>query len=233
MNIFAIGVGPGDKEYLTVKAANILSKCDILYRPIKEEGKESFAYEIIKDYVNPKAEIIDLVFPMNYNMNDLNKKWKQNSQIILDKITKDKTIAFIVIGDVMLYSTFLYLKTNLEKNNININFVPGITSFSAISAIIKEPLAMWEEGLAVIPASKDSNFDLNSILKDFDNVIVMKPSHNPKKIIDALIKNNLENNFYLVTKAGTNDEKIITNIEEIKNKIPYLSTLFIKKNMFK
>ncbi|BEP28287.1 precorrin-2 C(20)-methyltransferase [Helicovermis profundi] len=230
MKIYGIGVGPGDKEYLTVKAARILSECDILYCPIKSEGSVSFAYEIIKEYVNPNAKIVNLVFPMNYDKDELNKKWKENAKFIADNTVKNKKIAFIVIGDVMLYSTFLYLKEHLIEEKIDIDFIPGITSFSAISSSLGTPLAMWEEGLAVIPASKDSKFDLNKVLEAFDNVIVMKPSHNPKKIVDSLIKNNLENNFRLITKAGTDEEVIISDIDKIKDKIPYLSTMIIKKN---
>ena len=43
------------------------------------------------------------------------------------------------------------------------------------------------------------------------------------------LKNNLENNFRLITKAGTDEEKIVSKIEEISDKIPYLSTMIIKK----
>jgi precorrin-2 methylase len=58
----------------------------------------------------------------------------------------------------------------------------------------------------------------------------MKPSHNPKELISTLKKCKLEDSFKLVVKAGTEEERVVSNIKELEKGIPYLSTMIIKKN---
>jgi precorrin-2 C(20)-methyltransferase len=122
----------------------------------------------------------------------------------------------------------MYIKEVLKGKNINIIYKPGITAFSKAAAILGIPLTEWEEGLAVVPASRDSKFDLDNILKKFENIVIMKPSHNPEKIVETLKRHQLENNFKMIIKAGTEEEKIVDNLEDLKEGIPYLSTIIIK-----
>ena len=70
---------------------------------------------------------------------------------------------------------------------------------------------------------------MNYDKENFENIVVMKPWHNPERIVTALKKFKLENNFKLIIKAGTEEERIVDNLEDLKTGIPYLSTMIIKK----
>lgn len=228
MKLYGVGVGPGDSKDVTVGVVEILKNSPVIFVPVKKPEVESAAYKVVKGYIKD-SEIIKLVFPMDYNKKKLEKQWKENAKIIKDKLIEKKSGAIITIGDITLYSTVMNILESLKREGIDIVLKPGITSFSKIASILGISLAKWEEGFAVVPASMDSSFNLEKILNDFENVVVMKPSHNPEKIIKALKKYKLENNFKLVVKAGTKEEVVIDNIEELKDGIPYLSTMIIKR----
>jgi precorrin-2 C(20)-methyltransferase len=229
MKLYSIGVGPGNKEDITVRAARILGESPVVFVPVKNLGEKSFAYEIAKDYINEEAEIVELCFPMNYNMDELNKNWKENAVIVRKKLEETKTGAFIVIGDVTMFSTYMYIDEDIKAEGVEVELVPGITSYSKVASLLGLPLAKWEEGLAIVPATRDSDFDLDEIFEKFQNIVIMKPSHNPENIVKNLKKHKLDEKFNLIYKAGTEEQKIYTKIEEIENNIPYLSTMLVKK----
>ena len=56
---YGIGVGPGDPELLTIKAANILKTVDVIIAPKTEKKEGSVAYNIAQPYL--KKDIDDFV----------------------------------------------------------------------------------------------------------------------------------------------------------------------------
>ena len=80
MKLYSIGVGPGNKEDVTVRAARILGESPVVFVPVKKLGEKSFAYDIAKDYINDEAEIVELCFPMNYDMEELGRNWRENAR---------------------------------------------------------------------------------------------------------------------------------------------------------
>ncbi len=48
--LFGVGIGPGDKELITLKAVNTIKNADVIALPDSLSGKNR-AYEIIKEYI--------------------------------------------------------------------------------------------------------------------------------------------------------------------------------------
>lgn len=229
--LYGIGVGPGDPELLTLKAYRILREADVIFCPEKESGAGSFAYDIVKDLLaDVKAEIVNLVYPMHYHGHTLREMWEMNARLIADRLEGGQTGAFITLGDPAVYSTFMYTLPYIERAGVEVEVVPGITSFCAVADTMKMPLVAWDEDLVVAPVRKNSSEDLGNVLKQHDNVVLMKPSSNKEALIRAIRENHLEDNFVLITKTGTGEEHLVTDFKELEQyEIPYLSTVIIKK----
>lgn len=229
--LYGIGVGPGDKELVTIKAKRLLNEVDIIYCPEKKEGAGSFAFDIVKDHIeNEKVVIKNLIFPMNYNKDALITQWRQNAEIITKDVERGKNVAFITLGDPTVYSTFMYVLHYIDQKKVPVEIVPGITSFCAVASRLNLPLVEWEENLAIVPKRKKGEEAFNKVFDSFDNIIFMKPNNDPEVLINQLKKRGLENNFILITKCGTDEETIVTDINVLADmKIPYLSTMLIKK----
>ena len=211
--LYGIGVGPGDPELLTLKAYRVLNEADVIFCPEKETGAGSFAFDIIKGLLkNTEAEIVNLVYPMHYHGMKLREMWEQNAGCIAEHLNGERTGAFITLGDPAVYSTFMYTLPYIE------------------AASMKMPLVAWNEDLVVAPVRKNSSEDLGRVLREHDNVVLMKPSTDPEALLQALEENHLEDRFVLITKTGTGEERLVTDFEELKHyDIPYLSTVIIKK----
>ncbi len=227
--LYGIGVGPGDSEMLTLKAYKILNESDIIFCPEKNKGQGSFAYDIIKSKIKENIEIKYLTFPMKYNQNELNKSWEENANEVYEEIKNGKIVSIITIGDPAVYSTYMYLISFLKDKGVDINTISGIPSFCYMADSLNLPIAEWNEAFAVVPLRKDNIKLLEDTLDIIDNVIIMKPTNNLEGLIKVIKERKLQDNFILMMKCGTNEEKVIKNVDNIKN-IPYLSSIIIKKN---
>lgn len=230
--LYGIGVGPGDPELLTLKAHRILGGAEVIFCPEKKAGAGSFAFDIIKGLLtDTEAEIIPLVYPMHYHGPQLREMWESNARTIAEHMAGKQTGVFITLGDPAVYSTFMYTLPYIEAAGVPVEVVPGIPSFCAVADTVKMPLVAWDEDLLIVPVRKNSSEELGRILREHDNVVLMKPSADKQALIRAIRENGLEDRFVLVTKSGTGEEKLVTDFEELKEyDIPYLSTVIIKRN---
>src|SRR5947209_6099624 len=103
---WAVGVGPGDPELLTVKAINILRRAHAVYHagPQEDQGR---ALEIVRAFLRPEQECrMILSEPMSVvSASD----WKTQYRPGVDRIAADcgrgRDVAFVTEGDPTLYST--------------------------------------------------------------------------------------------------------------------------------
>lgn len=233
--LYGISVGPGDPELMTLKACRIINQVDILFCPVKKEGAESFAFEIVQPNLN-NADVrkVELLYPMHYKEGELKDMWKENGRIISDMLKEDMTGAFVTLGDSTVFSTFMYTLPYLDRSCVEVEVVPGITSFCAIASGAGIPLVEWEENLTIFPVRKNSAETLSRAIANSDNLVLMKPASDQEALVKALKDNDLDGKFVLVSKAGTSEESRITSLSQLEaTKIPYLSTMIIKKNGMK
>ena len=187
MKLFCIGCGPGDPELLTVKAVNLIKNAEIIFAPTAREGKPSIALSVVERYVSKFTKIVDLVFPMVKDQEYLKDYWKRNTDKIADAVRSQKRVIYLTVGDPALYSTWIYIHRELQKNHrdIEIDIVPGIASMFAFAAQAKMSLAEGEETLAIVPAC----YDLDRVKKtanSCDTVIFLKDGRYFDSVIEML-----------------------------------------------
>ncbi len=231
---YGIGVGPGDPDLLTIKAKKIINSVDVLFCPVKGDKQSSFAYSIIAPHIENKAlQIVDLTYIMNYKWAEIEDQWQKNALIIEKYLRDGKTAAFITLGDPTVYSTFMYTLERMDSTLFELEIVPGITSFCATAARLGKPLTSWQETLKIVPVRKNDSAHLRKQIADEDNLVLMKPSNDAMTIVDALKELNLQDSFMMISKVGTPDEQRVSDIAQLAEmKIPYLSTIIIKKGGF-
>ena len=231
--LYGVGVGPGDSNLLTLKAVDVLNNVDYICVPQTREDRDSLALTIIKEKVDCNGRIIRLRFPMIYEQKELNIARDIAAAKIKEQLIKGKNLAFITIGDPLLYSTYIYLLNRIQKNSadIEIETIPGITSISACTASCNLPLTVEDENLAIISEVEDED-NLEEIFKRFKNIVVMKLSRNFKQVYSLLDKRQLKENTIVISRCGQKEEKIVEDIDQLDlNQIDYLSLLIIKQEV--
>ena len=109
--IYGIGVGPGDPELMTLKAVRLIREADVIAIPGKEK-ETCTAYQIALGAVPEidEKEIIPVVFPMTKNETVLKESHETAVKSLSALMDQGKTIAFLILGDVTVYSTYGYGK---------------------------------------------------------------------------------------------------------------------------
>ena len=108
--IYGIGVGPGDPELMTLKAVRLIREADVIAIPGKEK-ETCTAYQIALGAVPEieEKEIIPVVFPMTKNEAVLKESHETAVKSLSALMGQGKTIAFLTLGDVTVYSTYGYV----------------------------------------------------------------------------------------------------------------------------
>ncbi|MDO5824063.1 precorrin-2 C(20)-methyltransferase [Methanobrevibacter sp.] len=224
--LIGIGVGPGDTELLTLKAAKVLKTVPVVFSPKSSKEKESIALSIVrpvlkerKDY--KKVMIVEPIFPMIENKEELKKVWKSASELIAQYLNTGRDVAFITLGDTSIFSTYSYVQKIL-KDEYEIETIPGITSFTACAATKNEALVEQNEILTIVPKIDDR---LKQVLEYSDSVVLMKASRNTSKLESKIENDKRKKEIYSVQNCTRENEKIIEGFSHEK---PYLTTTVIK-----
>lgn len=227
---YGIGTGPGDSSLVTIKAVNTLKNIDILYTPEAKKGGDSLALSIVKEYIPDSVEIKTRHFPMSCNGGDKIGAWEDVSKEIIRDVKNGKDVGFITLGDPMIYSTYVYIMERI-MNHIEVETIPGISSFSNIASNQNFPLVMDTDPLIVIPCTMEEE-KIDEALEKYDCIVLMKIYKKINIILDKLRKHNLIDYAILVSNSSQEGEIVFTNLrdEAIDEKISYFSTILVNKN---
>lgn len=227
---YGIGTGPGDSSLVTVKAVNTLKNLDILYTPESKKGGESLALSIVDEYLPESLEIKSRHFPMNFNGTEKIQVWNSVSGEIVEDVKKGKNVGFVTLGDPMIYSTYVYVMERLMEH-IEVETIPGISSFSNIASNQNFPLVMDTDPLIVIPCTMEED-KIDEALEKYDCLVLMKVYKKINMVIDKLKKHDLIDHAILVSNSSQDKEEVFTNLRDkhIDEKISYFSTILVNKN---
>ena len=208
---YGIGVGPGDPELLTVKAIHAIGAADVIIAPKTEKKDGSVALSIARPYLKNDVEIVYQVFPMVSDFAQDPTAWDNNAHEIIEILKQGRNVAFLTLGDAMFYSTYIYLFERLSKEDIDIVTVPGVPACAAIGSLIGKPIVEGNEVLSIVPATADTD-TIDKALSAADNIVLMKVYKNFSEIVDLLEKHDMADEAVLVSRAGLDDERIISDL---------------------
>ena len=121
--IYVVGIGPGEYEQMTMRAANALSSCDTIvgYTVYVDLVKEHFAG---KEF---------LTTPM--------RKEVDRCILAFEEARKGKTVAMICSGDAGVYGmSGLMLEIGVDYPEVEVEVIPGVTAATGGAAVLGAPL---------------------------------------------------------------------------------------------
>lgn len=227
--LYGIGVGPGDPDLLTIKAVKALEKIDILYTPKASKGGDSIAKKIIEGYIREDLLVKERYFPMVNDVETKIKAWDDIANEIVEDVQSGRNVGLVSLGDPMIYSTYVYILERVEEK-IDVETIPGISSFNNISSSNNFPLSMDKEAMAIVPSTE--NIDrIRRVLTDFDSVVLMKVYKNFKEILKLIFELGLKENAILVSNSSMDSEQVYTDLDHVYelDAIGYFSTIIVNK----
>jgi len=227
--LYGLGVGPGDPQLLTLKAKKILDEAEVIAYPVKEKGEESTAFNIIKQVTDVSGkEVVEVVFRMDRDKSKREQCRKDAAKQLMQILDGGRDVAMITLGDVAVYSTYMYVHQMVKCHGYETEVVPGISSFSSGAAMAEISLVEGNESLGVISSLKGAE-GLERALDYFENLVLMKAGSSMPLIKEVLVKRDLTDHALVLSNIGMADEYI--GKIDLEREYGYFTTIIVKKNI--
>ncbi len=128
----------------------------------------------------------------------LEQQWMENHRAMEAGSARGARCAFITLGDSGTYSTFSVVMRYFKRfaPDIEIETVPGITSFAYAAARADMPLVEGNEIVSVVSAN-DSQERLERIIDSSDTVVFLKTYRQRERLLKMLQDRGLERLLHL------------------------------------
>ncbi|MDY5985859.1 MAG: precorrin-2 C(20)-methyltransferase [Lachnoclostridium sp.] len=240
---YAVGVGPGDPELMTLKAVRCIEESDVIAVAVSKpetpevlyqgESEETYrnllevctAYQIacpVCPGIEKKAKLF-LPMPMMKDKEVLRRVHDDCAKKTAEFLKKGLTVAFITLGDPTVYSTCLYVHKRLKCYGYETEIIPGVPSFCAAAARLGMGLAENREEIHIIPAS----YQVEESLKLPGTKVLMKTGKKMPAVKDAIRRENLT--VRMVENCGMDAERIYESVEDIPEEAGYFSLMILKE----
>lgn len=227
-HLYGIGVGPGDPDLLTIKAAKVLGDVDVIFAASSTKNDDSLALDIARPHLRSETRTIRLGFPMSRNENTLASAWEDNARQVLTELDQGHDAAFLTLGDPLLYSTFAYLLRTLRRirPELEATVIPGITSFQAAASATQTVLAESAQNLLIMPGIRQAG-ELRDGLEHAENAVILKAYTNFGVIRDEVQNCRPQRHCVFASKVGMKGQFITRSLDEAPDTPTYLSLLLV------
>ena len=221
---YGVGVGPGDPEYMTLKAVRLIQENDVIAVPGKV-AKDAVAYKIAAAVVPELAdkELVPIYMPMVKDRELIDAEHKKAAKLVESYLDQGRNVVYITLGDSTIYCTFSYIQHYLEADGYPVELVAGIPSFCAAAARLNTPLTEWDEPLHVLPAVHKLEDDLAL----GGNYVLMKSASQMAKVKDMLRRSGRK--AVMAENCTMENEKLYRSIDEIPDDAGYFSLIIAKE----
>jgi uroporphyrin-III C-methyltransferase len=212
------GAGPGDPEFITVKAARSLEEADVVLtdRLVSEE--------ILNTYVNSHATIIHVGKQCRRG---ISTPQQTINELIVYYCLLGKLVVRLKGGDVSLFSNILDELETVVANNIPYEIIPGVTAALGAAATTGIPLTArgYSTSVRFLTYYK-SDIVTDAYWKELantdDTLVFYMSSETLDKVVEKLTFNNIHEDKLLavVEQATTPFQRVhISNLYDYKTKL--------------
>lgn len=189
--LIGIGVGPGDPELLTLKAARALGEADVIAYFAKA-GRLGNARTIVAQHLREGVEELPLLYPVTTELpkdcaayrHAIRDFFDAAADLVARRIEAGRTVAVISEGDPMFYGSYMHLHTRLADRYAT-EIVAGVTGMSGCWSMAGVPIAQGDDVFVVLPGTLPES-ELVRRLAEADAAVVMKLGRNLPKVRRAL-----------------------------------------------
>ena len=223
---WGLGVGPGDPELITLKAARILKSAPVIAYPAPDAG-DSLARAIAAPHL-PGGQIEIVVrTPMTADRFPAQEVYDRAAAEIGAHLDEGRDVAVLCEGDPFFYGSFMYLYARLALR-WRVEVVPGVSSLTACAAAARAPLAARDDVLTVIPATLPEP-ELMRRLEAGEAAALVKVGRHLAKARRVLGAHGLLETARYVERATMAAERVLPLADVVDDAAPYFSMILVHR----
>ena len=231
--LYGVGLGPGDPELVTVKAARLIGAADVVAYHSARHGR-SIARAIAAPYLRGDQIEEQLVYPVTTETTDhpggyeaaIEEFYEQAAARLMVHLAQGRDVALLAEGDPLFYSSYMHMHKRISSR-FRTEVVPGITSVSAASAALAMPLVEGDDVLTVLPGTLGRE-ELGRRLSGAGAAAIMKISRSYVDVREALKESGRLPQAYYVERASGGAEQLIEPVGDVDpSAVPYMSIIIV------
>ena len=230
--LYGVGLGPGDPELVTLKAARLIRDADVVAYHAGRHGS-SIARRIAGDLVRDGVIEEQLVYPVTTGtaahpggyagaMADF---YEESAARLATHLEAGRDVVLLAEGDPLFYGSYMYMHDRLA-DRYHTEVVPGVTSVAAASAAVASPLVRQTDVLTVLPGTMPEP-ELARRLADTQGAVIMKLGRTFPAVLRALEAAGRDGDAYYVERAST-DQQVVLPVKDVDpDRVPYFSIIVV------
>jgi precorrin-2/cobalt-factor-2 C20-methyltransferase len=230
--LLGVGVGPGDPELVTVKAARVLAAADVVVHFAKA-GHASHARATAAKYLRAGAIELPLLYPVTTELPKCGRRYRDALSCLYDRAAAEiathlaagRVVAVICEGDPLFYGSYMHLHARLAPR-FPAEIVPGVTGMSGCWSAAGTPMAQGDDVFTVVPATVPES-ELARRLAESDAAVVMKIGQHLPKLRRALAASGCLERAIYVERGTLANSMIIPLKAKPDGEAPYFAIVLV------
>ncbi|GGL18553.1 precorrin-2 C(20)-methyltransferase [Mangrovihabitans endophyticus] len=226
--LYGVGLGPGDPELVTVKAARLIGAADVIAYHAARHGRSN-ARAIAEPYLRAGQIEEPLIYPVTTEPTDhpdgyqgaIDEFYTASAARLAAHLDAGRDVVVLAEGDPFFYGSYMHMHKRLA-DRYPATVVPGVTSVSAAAAVLGRPLMERDEVLTVLPGTLTAD-DLAARLAATDSAAVMKLGRTFAPVREALDRAGRLDDAWYVERATTDRERTGRLADIDPDSVPYFS----------
>ena len=231
-HFYAVGVGPGDPELVTRKAARLIAEADVVAYHAGVR-KESHARRIVADLIPDGVVEEELRYPVTTGTSDhpggyagaMADFYETSAARLRAHLAEGRSVVLLAEGDPLFYGSAMYMHDRLSVDFAT-EVVPGVPGFVAATALTATPLVRQTDVLTVLPGTLPEP-ELARRLADTDGAIIMKLGRTFPAVRSALEQAGRLDDAVYVERASMPGEQWLPVADVDPAQVPYFSLIVV------
>jgi len=210
--LFGVGLGPGDPELMTVKAARLIGAADVVAYHAARHGRSN-ARAIAESFLREGQIEEPLIYPVTTETTDhpggyqgaIDEFYAAAADRLAAHLDAGRDVVVLAEGDPFFYGSYMHMHKRLA-HRYETEVVPGVTSVSAAAAVLGRPLMERDEVLTVLPGTLPPA-ELAARLAGTDTAAIMKLGRTFEGVREALAQAGRLDDAWYVERATTDRER--------------------------
>jgi precorrin-2 C20-methyltransferase / precorrin-3B C17-methyltransferase len=229
-----VGVGPGDPELVTVRAARLIAEAGVVAYHCAQHGR-SVARSAAAPYLRPGQIEEVLRYPVTTEGTDhpggyagaLADFYDEATHRLAAHLEDGRDVVVLCEGDPGFYGSYQHLHARL-RGRFSAQIVPGVSSVAAAAAAVGLPLVQHDESLTVLAGTLPGDV-LRARLAgaNGDAVAILKLGRTFDKVRAALEETGLLDRAQYVERAGTDAQRVAPLTDVDPASVPYMSLALV------
>ncbi len=223
--LYGLGLGPGDPDLVTIKAAAVLAAVQVIayVSPLRDGvAAASFARAIAAPHLAGEKIEISIPIAMLDDPEPGQRAYDQAALEIAEHLQAGRDVAVLCEGDPLLYGSFMYVLERL-KGSAGIITVPGVSALGAAAAAANLPLVSRQQSLALVPGTLPEA-EIKSRIQAADAAAVYKVGRNMTKVRRVLEQLGLLDGAFYIERASLPEARVLALVDA-PDDAPYFSII--------